>query len=444
MSNRHLNIFRPFSQNLSKENIEDNLSRAFTLCLQHNNLLLHEFLRDVFNLAGLDQEFINTFSNVTELDSSAIDIQVETSGLNEEFSQVIAITMTGRELALNSFFIHKPAPNKKHYTDVLIRIKDIGIFIEAKRDETDCESQLYKQVAACVPNPTKDNVKPIDYCWPKVMALVNRTHGFLSLTGKQDTLLVDFIDLVRSYEPNWLPVPPLASIQNKITNKYQIVQRFIASLSFLEGKGVEILDYRDRIGLLLRIGWAQEILVRVEEENGEVVVKFCIWPGNTKGQGTQVLKLLKKNPNWKPPTELTIANKQFPVSCDYEIKFCHFNAYVSNLVFSEDKVKEGKKLISEHVHWNHTGKFTKDRWQEVEAFLDSYLIPDYPWRKLSEWEKNFRDSGRNYLTLSVGYEIKLTVPLAYLQTVDSKMENLEPLANLILEIKEKLVNLYGM
>lgn len=47
--NSHLNIFRPFSQNLSKENIEDNLSRAFVLWLLNNGLLFHKFLRTVFS-----------------------------------------------------------------------------------------------------------------------------------------------------------------------------------------------------------------------------------------------------------------------------------------------------------------------------------------------------------------------------------------------------------
>ena len=136
--NRHLNIFRPFSQNLSKENIEDNLSRAFVICLQNNSLLLYEFLRIIFKESKQEDLLNILLSDVAIADICTIDIQIETTDGNEEFTKVFAVAISGTELDMSTFFQNVENPDKKHITDIFISIKDIAIIIEVKRNNQDC------------------------------------------------------------------------------------------------------------------------------------------------------------------------------------------------------------------------------------------------------------------------------------------------------------------
>lgn len=443
--NRHLNIFRSFSENLSKENIEDNLSRALVLCLQNNSLLLHEFLRTIFTETGQNDLYVNVLSDITNRDIYNIDIQVETTEITDSFSKVFALSMSGVPLDMQDFIKPKQIQEKKHRTDVFISLNDIAIVIEVKRDNTDCRNQLYQQVSAFTEVINKDIVFPLDFNWPKLMQLVNRVDGFQALIGSSDKQLKDFIDLIQSYNANWIPIPPLASTGNSFEKKFQIKQRVVAALKNIKNQEGNILDYPDRIGLELHYGWAKEIVInfRKAKEN-ETNLAFGIWPGNTKGQGTIMHKKLKNYRNWEPPKSIQINNKQFDIKWGYELKFCHFNGYVSNIIIDDSNLKPGRKLISEHIHLNFTGKYGIEKWNELEQFLDNTIMDSFNWREKSGWQKHFIGTGRNYLTLSIGYQIETIVPVSYLQSLDTKIDNLQPLSDFIMELENSYSNLFDL
>lgn len=442
--NRHLNFFRTFSQNLSAENIEDNLSRAFVICLENDTLLLHEFLRSVFNESKIESVFENLFSDITDKDNCSIDIQVETTNIQGEFSKVFAIAMSGLPVDFSNFFSYSTNPNKKHITDIFISINDIAFCIEVKRDNSDCSKQLFQQVAALLEeSPNAENTIPIDYNWKKVMSLVNRINGFHQMMSHSSVLLSDFMTLVQSHNANWIPIAPLASLSNNISAEHKIYQRLTAALKSIDSEAHPILEYGDRIGLQLNFGWAQEILLYISKEKDEsLTLNFGIWPGNTKGQGTQVLNLLKQHKSWTLPSSLQINSELFEVGSGYELKFCHFNKYVTGIHLNKAEVKAGKELISWHVHWNHTGKYNKNEWDRLAHFLDDYTVDGYDWKAKMKWKDNFENTNRNYLTMSAGYFIETSVPLSYLQQIDTAIDNLEPLANLILEVKDQYKNLF--
>ena len=441
--NRHLNLFKPFSQNLSKENIEDNLSRALVLCLQNNSLLFHEFLRTIFFETGQIQLYHNLLSDITAKDSYTVDIQVETTEIDGSFSKVFALTISGIPLEMKYFRDPKEIQEKKHRTDVFISINDIAIVIEVKRDNTDCRDQLYQQVAAFTEYIDEQTVYPLDFNWPKLMRLINQVDGFQTLIESGDKQFKDFIDLVQTYNPNWIPIAPLASLKNNNLSEGKINQRLTAALKYIDSEAHPILRYNDRIGLQLNFGWAREILLYLSgREDGKLNLIFSIWPGNTKGQGTQMLRLLAKHENWNPPSNIEIDSKIFDVDSGYELKFCHFNRYVNNLILSNKEIKEGKQLISSDVHWNYTGKYLRSEWHKVDKFIDEYTVESYDWKSKLGWTSNFEETNRNYLTISAGYFMETVVPVSYLQGLDTSIENLEPLANFILKIKENYKNLF--
>lgn len=440
---RHLNLFRAFSQNLSHENIEDNLSRALVLCLQNNTLLLHEFLKIIFTDTGQIAIYNSIFTDITEMDNLNMDIQVQMNTINsEEFSKIFAIAISGKALDMNTFFSNKANPNKTHITDIFITINDIAIVIEVKRNDDNCINQLYQQVAALTNEINTDNVYPLDFNWKKVMEMVSQINGFQTLNNQKDRFINDFIDLIKSHNPNWLPVAPFASIGDTGINKHKFKKRIEAALSVVSHEQ-NILNYNDRIGLQVNTGWASEIVININENSHKKVdLLFGIWPGNTKGQGWQMLNQLQKYPNWTPPSEIVINHQSFKVIWSYEIKFCHFNGFVTNIIVSDKDLKEGKTIISDNIHRKSTGKYNRENWNKLEDFLDDSIKEDFNWRKHMNWEKHFVQTNRNYLTMSIGYEIEMIVPVQYLQQIDTKIDDLNPLSNFITEVKNKYEGLF--
>lgn len=440
---RHLNLFRAFSQNLSHENIEDNLSRAFVICLQNNNLLFHEFLKRIFSETEQTAVYSSIFTDITSLDNLNMDIQVKTDDINsEEFRKVFAVAISGKALDMSGFYSYHANSTKSHTTDIFITINDIAIVIEVKRNDDDCRSQLYQQVAAFTADINQNNVHPLDFNWRKVMELVTQINGFQILNHQNDRFLGDFIDLVKSHNQNWLPVAPFSSISNIPQNRHKFKKRIEAALNFVS-EDLNILEYSDRIGLQISNGWASEIVINVQKNNLEKLdLHFGIWPGNTKSQGYKMLSELNKHSSWSPPKEVVINNERFQVKWGYEIKFCHFNRFVTNIILRDEHIKDGKKIISSLVHQKYTGKYNRDKWLELENFLDEYIKEDFNWREYMKWEKNFEQTNRTYLTLSIGYEIETIVPIDYVQRIDTQIDDLQSLSELIKNIKLEYEQLF--
>ena len=124
--------------------------------------------------------------------------------------------------------------------------------------------------------------------------------------------------------------------------------------------------------------------------------------------------------------------------------FCHFNRYVSNLIVDETLMKNGKKINSSSTHKKHTGKYDRVKWNNLENFLDDYLISSYDWRKEMGWDKNFINTNRNYLTMSIGYQIEAIVPIQYLKGIDEKPDDLTNLSELIIDIKNAYESLFSL
>ena len=110
-------------------------------------------------------------------------------------------------------------------------------------------------------------------------------------------------------------------------------------------------------------------------------------------------------------------------------------------MIAQEEIKEGLKLISSYNHWEYAGKYKKEHWGVLKNFLEENLIEGFDWKKKMNWETNFEGTNRNYLTLSMGFQIEVVVPLEYLQSIDKDINDLEPLKKFILEMKQQLSNI---
>ena len=137
-TNHHLNLFRYFHESHETQFIENNLSRAFAICLQQDLLFFSEYLRGILD----DEDYDYLFSHYDEDSKYTIDLQLDTNSIElSDVKKIYAITMTGDEhLNMNDFLQLKANGQKdKNITDIWMVIKDMVFVIEVKRTNENCK-----------------------------------------------------------------------------------------------------------------------------------------------------------------------------------------------------------------------------------------------------------------------------------------------------------------
>ena len=153
----------------------------------------------------------------------------------------------------------------------------------------------------------------------------------------------------------------------------------------LQGSAYELLVY-DRLGISVPFGWASEIIPEFETHDDSIkdYISWYIWPGNTKQQGWEIfynpLAWLKKN-------TLTINNTEYDLGIVYQVKFSHFNRFITGLSFSESDVI--KPLHTKSNFEEQSGKWEIDAWGDFEKLMDSHFKPEYKWREECGWGRAF-------------------------------------------------------
>lgn len=437
--NRHLNIFHSYAREYSDNKLENDLTRALAICLQEDNVFLNTILKTILS----KKDYESLFTDMAGETRVSIEIQKNVESL-EAFNKLYAVSITGIEMNEEEFSVQtKSSESKEYITDLVILTNDIAIIVEVKPNDVSCTPQLAQQAHKSIEDAEINfsDVIPRDLNWKKLMATAVQVSNFNRASGSGSRFLNDFIQFIREHNHAWLPVAPFSSLSNSIEKKQAYIKRLNAALSSISEQHPS-LEYNDRIGLKLNLPWAQEIVFNLSNyHSNQAALCFGFWPGNTKGQGSRMFSEIGKK-DWKPPKTICLQGHEFEVIWGYEIKFCHFNGYVTNVVINDSNVKPGKKILSRDTHHTFTGKYDRADWSNLEKFLDDFLLDSFDWRKASNWEKHFINTGRNYLTLSIGYEIETIVPVSYLQQIDTSQDDLTKLTDLIIEMKERYLRIF--
>lgn len=439
--NQHLNLFKFFNQEQSTEHIENNLSRALVLNLRHNALLFHKIIKAILQETD-NGDYDYLFANSAEDDKAEINIQVNVTELNEtEFRRIYAIATTPVDWDMSDFFKYQcKEKDRNHITDITITIKDIIFIFEVKRWAEDCRQQLYNQVYKL--SLSEDNhsetvlgknlVVPISFSWKKIMSLVIKANNFNDMVGKPDIFLKDFISLVQQFNVNWLPVTPFANIGADPGMNDKRNQRLFAAIN--QVKNIKILEAMGRHGFELNFGWAKEILFWFERDSSnKLSLKMYIWPGNTKGQGWKVYYNPKLEHIYDHKS-VAINGKTFQVKVENEVKFCHFNKYITELDFKNTNIK--KDIMTTANFEKYAGKHNRSEWHKLEDFFNEHFKEEFNWKEASGWQKHFVESNRSYLTLSLGFQISVEIPYDYLQEIDTKEDDYTALTNLFEKVHD--------
>lgn len=433
----HLNLFRFFNETEDRTFIENNLSRAFSICLNNNSFFLNDYIRAI--VTNEDYEYL--FTSISTETNFTIDIQIDTATVEiVSYKKIYAVAMTSDHLLdMDDFFSQRDLGDKKNITDVLISLKDIAIIIEVKRTEENCKEQLYNQILPFIKE--KLEVIPKKFSWQDTIKLMQRVKNVQQLASQNSIFISDFLDLSEIRFPHWFEPKPFNLINfsslHGSTDYTQLSKRMRQALS---SSKFSVLNYYDRLGIAAPFGWASEIIPEFQnfEEGIKEMVVFYIWPGNTKTQGYQIYD---KPLNWQEKETLNVNGKEYPLEVAYNIKLSHFNRFISGMTFyNRDLLKQ---INTADNFYNKSGKWNIDDWNNFEIFMDEHFNPDFKWREKCDWEGNFKNTDRTYFTMSIGYEVALFIPYSYFKTVDKTEADIVNISNFINEIANSYQTLIG-
>jgi hypothetical protein len=438
----HLNLFRFFNESTEKEFIENNLSRAFSLCLTNNSFFFNEYIKDI--VTPDDYQYL--FSSISSETKSFVDIQIDTATIEtESYKTVYAVAMTSdRNLKMDDFLFQQEVSDKKNITDIFITIKDIAIIIEVKRTGEDCKAQLFNQVLPF----TKANIaiNPKKYSWQEVVKLLEKVKHVQQLVSQNSIFINDFLELSEIKYPEWFEPKPFNVIpfthQRGTTNYFQLQKRIrqgLAGVSPIATNQFELLNFNDRLGITLPFVWATELIPEFETypDSTKDYVTFYIWPGNTKQQGYSIFN---KPLDWTKKKSLLVEGSEYELEIVYNIKLSHYmGKYVTGINYYESDVV--KPLHTSDNFYHQSGKWDRDSWHDFEKLLDEHFKPEFNWREYSKWENTFLNSDRNYLFMSLGFEVCVYIPFSKFKTIDKTETDITKVSDFIYKIANSFQNL---
>jgi len=181
--NNHLNIFKTYTNSQRTFQLENDLTRAFAISIQEDSLFFNEILKEVFNGTNFYSQLFDSLESETII---SIDIQKRTSQISD-YDHIFAITLS--EAEIGDFWKAKNNRNYDPICDLVIKINNVYLIIEAKRDNFDCTAQLYNQILNVI-NAVDQNtaslnkiehgniITPIDLNWSKLMAIAVKVLSF--------------------------------------------------------------------------------------------------------------------------------------------------------------------------------------------------------------------------------------------------------------------------
>lgn len=432
--NSHLNLFKFYAKENRSYQLENDLTRAFAICLQENTLFFNEVLKLILD----ESDSKELFSDIYSKNEISISIQKSSSNIYG-FEKIYAVSLSEHEMTESHFWNQNHETQYDPICDLVININGIVIIIETKRDNCDCTAQLYNQVYnICRQNYNSDSdiqniVTAKDLNWFKLMDIAVKVHSFEKAVSNPSRFLNDFISFVSEHNYRWLPIPSIFSVSSDNTNI--IRHRIDVALNDLvNSKSLKKLDYNDRMGLAFEEPWAQELLFKVEE-NGDLSI--FIYPGNTKSQGSYIFQ---NDPKLK--TSINIENDSIPLCISYHVKFTSFQRYFSGLWFNDNDLLA--PLYTQENFNRYCGRNKRGNdWNAIELLFNSVFNDEFDWKSRCEWDTKVEGSNRTQFDLSFGYEISVTIPFEKLRQKDKDKSDLSSLTNFIYLIYSEFRKIYS-
>jgi hypothetical protein len=426
---RHLNIFTFFNAN-DEDYLEDNLSRAFALCLKYDSVFLDKILQFV-----LSEETYSALFNTDFPDYKIeIDLQNRVSEL-EGFGRIIAVACSGKEIGDFDNVVARETDSPE--TDVSIIINDTCILFEFKRTGEDCAAQLKCQAEKikrnCFPETT---LLFKDLAWHKIVKILLNVSSLQKQIHAENPFTNDFIRFLERRFPQWFPVRPLRNISfpkdETDPNYFYLNERLnqIKIQIYGEESAEEKIGRFRRLAVKVNFGWINEVNIEPLQKGNENFIAIRLHIGDTKKQGNYFFTKKPLGVEWLH----TVAG--FRLEDEPYIKLS--DMYASALLHLRPTLEDSKKTHNLDFFKRFAGQWKRANWEFFETELNQF-IPD--WKNKccipnttdkGDWNDAFENSNRSGFLLSVG--VMLTVYLPYEQC--QKLDNSETDSELSVKIRE--------
>lgn len=429
--NRHLNIFNFFNSR-NVDYLEDNLSRAFALCLKYDPVFLDKILKSVLPETIYTDLFNTDFPDY----SINIDLQNRTTDL-ENFSKIIAVACSGKEITE----FEKVTPRETDFpeTDVSVVINDTCIIFEFKRTSEDCAGQLKCQAEKIKANCSSEaTINYQDLSWSKIVRILLNVSSLQKQINAENPFTSDFIKFLENF-PEWFPSRLLRNIpfpnNEDDPNYYYLNSRLNQIKNQIYGPEhtKEYIGRFNRFVVTVNFRWINEVSIGPEwTENGNfIVVRFHL--GDTKGQGYYLFKKNPRGVNWD---EL---NCKYSFSAEPYLRFAHLN---SSRLWIRPTLEESKLTHNQSFFEQYAGKHQRENWREFEKMLVG-VVPEWRERcylpssaEKCNWEDIFERTNRSHFDVSMGTMLTIYLPYEECQNLDDRDEK-PKIANVFREITEE-------
>jgi len=431
---KHLNIFRFFNDN-ELDYYEDNLSRAFALCLKYDTVFLGNILRSVLD----DKHHAELFNTDYPDYSIKIDLQRRTPEL-EGYSRVIAVACSAKQISVNQINKVQVRNTKDPETDVLLEINDTCIIFEFKRTSEDCAAQLKCQAEKIRQNCSDDTIiKYVDLNWSKIVRQMLNVLSLEKQINTENQFTNDFYSFLEKKHPEWFPQRTINSIpfpkDPQDPNNYYLSTRLnrlksiVAHQLGLETK--EISGQYPRLVIDVPWQWATEIQIEYPDyDDGRQLLQIKIWIGDTKRQGQLYYNLNTEARDW--PSDID----GYSLSTTPYLKFSHFNSGI--FWFKPDK-NEYKKTHTKEFFDKFAGRYMKESWNSFEDDLTK-ICPE--WKSKTDYVDKLINTNRNYFDLSIGLTITIDIPYSTARKTDKQEDGLA-MSNILLKVINSLKESIG-
>lgn len=463
-TNKHLNVFNYYNYSDKHDSKENNLTRALAITLSNDR----RFLNDIFKLFTLDDSYSNLFSldyNLIDNEDIYIDIQKPSdstelvNGISDKsYKNYIGVLIGSfdEEIVDDDQIKNIESNNTENpIPDIIIAIKDTLVIIEAKLGgNKNSLSQLKGQVESIINNTTdiekiNPNYKIVD--WEEIikcaMSYTNQSKT------KENLLVYDFVDFVRRYRTDFMPVIPISEIEinNKVSDYYKklINQRLDILKTIVTQKEIyfnksELLYENERGAIPIGFGWASEANLFFDEKSKKI--KLDIWPADTKTQGWKIYNK-DKELSWLNRDKIKINKCDYNLNIEPYIKFA--SSWGSNISHIWDTLNQNKKYKRTHnyiIFKEMAGEWRRnenDRWKKNGIDLERKLnkLIGKGWQNDANWDENFIDSNRTVVNLSFGINVEVEIPYLRAQMLDDDKDNpklAKEIYDLLIRLKEMI------
>jgi hypothetical protein len=426
---RHLNIFE-FFNNHDYEYYEDNMSRAFALCLKYDTVLLDNVLKQI-----LDSKLYSSLFNTDYPDYSIkIDLQKRPTELTD-FTKIIAITCSANEVDIDKIPIIDSRTTDTPETDLSIEINDTCLIFEFKRTGEDCSAQLKCQAEKVKANCSLDtSITYVDFNWKKIVKSLLNVLSLQKQINLENQYTLDFVKFIEKRHPEWFPKRLLTNISFPKDDadpcSYNINSRLnqIKTQIFGQEQTKEIAGRYYRLIISVDWGWANEVHVGSYKGEKENYITIEVYLGDTKAQGWYLYKPNKGAINW--PAEI----KGYELDSQPYMKFSHFN---SGLFWYCPDDKEYQIIHNRDFFAKQAGRYQKNQWTDFENLMEM-VAPK--WRERCEYNSKIANSNRSYFDLSLGSLLTVYIPYKMAQELDDNEVN----SKLAVELREIIMSLKDM